>query len=98
MSTSHRAISLYRSILRVHRDRLPYHMRILGNSYVRNEFKLHKDSSSRHLEPFFDEWEKYVEKVKGRTMAIGKDLSDSENNKLSSDQRSRLNEFKKAVK
>ncbi|KAL7563621.1 hypothetical protein ACA910_013361 [Epithemia clementina (nom. ined.)] len=41
-STAPRAVaSLYRSILRAHRQYLPMEMRVLGDSYVKTEFRLH---------------------------------------------------------
>ena len=36
-------LQLYRRILRVHRRKLEPEMRILGDSYVKAEFKAHKD-------------------------------------------------------
>jgi hypothetical protein len=34
-STRQHALGLYRAILRSHRQRLPFHLRQLGDSYVR---------------------------------------------------------------
>lgn len=36
-------LQLYRRILRTHRKVLPPEMRLLGDEYVKSEFKLHKD-------------------------------------------------------
>ena len=37
-------------------------MRDLGNAYVRNEFKLHKNSNNvTHVERFLNEWEQYLQ-------------------------------------
>jgi len=35
VATRQRALSLYRNILRAHREKLPYHLRELGDKYVR---------------------------------------------------------------
>jgi hypothetical protein len=35
MSGRAKALSLYRRILRTHRQKLPYHLRELGDTYVR---------------------------------------------------------------
>lgn len=42
--TKPRIFSLYRNILREHKRKLPFEMRQIGDSYVRNEFKLHKNA------------------------------------------------------
>lgn len=35
MATSGEALALYRRILRLHRQKLPFHLKQLGDSYVR---------------------------------------------------------------
>lgn len=35
-------LNLYRSIVRLHRKKLPPALRTMGNAYVRHEFDLHK--------------------------------------------------------
>lgn len=59
--TSTRAIKLYRSLLKAHRKHLPFEMRAIGDTYVRSEFRLHKNAKVEHLEGFFSEWEKYLD-------------------------------------
>jgi hypothetical protein len=49
------ALRLYRAILTAHKG-LPEEMRVIGNLYVREEFKLHKNAKPEHLQPFFDQW------------------------------------------
>jgi hypothetical protein len=52
-------LKLYRSILRLHRL-LPAELRVLGDNYVKNEFRLHfhvKDEPV--LLTFFKEWSQY---------------------------------------
>lgn len=58
-----RALGLYRSLLKAHRNYLPREMRQLGDSYVKSEFKLHKNAKPEHLEGFFQEWEKYLNQI-----------------------------------
>ena len=36
-------IPLYRRLLRAHRTKLPRDMRLLGDEYVKNEFRAHRD-------------------------------------------------------
>jgi hypothetical protein len=46
---------LYKTILRVHRA-LPAEIRELGDQYVKDEFRRHKDISKEHVAPFMLEW------------------------------------------
>lgn len=55
-----RAVSLYRTILRLHKTVLPPDMRQLGDKYVRHEFDLHKAAKPEFLDAFFREWEGYA--------------------------------------
>lgn len=55
------ALSLYRAILRAHKNHLPSEMRSLGDSYVKSEFKLHKNvENTAQLDSFFVAWENYL--------------------------------------
>ena len=57
------ALALYRGILRAHR-KMPMEMRMLGDKYVRSEFKLHKPvTNPAQLEPFFVAWEDYLDQM-----------------------------------
>eukprot|EP00808_Paulinella_micropora_P021628 g1661.t1 len=73
------ALRLYRGILRSHRARLPADMRALGDRYVRQEFKAHKDAAPEHLRKFFPEWLAYLEALQEASpdelQNIGKDMS-----------------------
>ncbi|CAJ1953324.1 unnamed protein product [Cylindrotheca closterium] len=58
------ALSLYRAILRAHKDNLPAEMRSLGDAYVKSEFKLHKTvEKTVQLDAFFTAWEEYLNQV-----------------------------------
>ncbi len=57
------ALSLYRGILRAHR-KMPMEMRMLGDTYVRSEFKLHKPvTKEAQLNAFFLAWEEYLDQI-----------------------------------
>ena len=57
------ALALYRGILRAHR-KMPMEMRMLGDKYVRSEFKLHKSvTNPAQLGPFFVAWEEYLDQM-----------------------------------
>ena len=46
---------LYKIIFKLHKS-LPAELQLIGNSYVRNEFKLHKNASPEHVRVFMTEW------------------------------------------
>jgi hypothetical protein len=50
------ALRLYKAIMRAHKTVLPEAMRSLGDTYVREEFKLHKTAKPQHLHGFFTAW------------------------------------------
>ncbi|KAL5010422.1 hypothetical protein ScPMuIL_012727 [Solemya velum] len=50
--------ALYKGILRLHRG-LPRDLKAIGDQYVKEEFRLHKDVSSEEGAVFLEEWKKY---------------------------------------
>ena len=46
---------LYKIIFQLHKS-LPVELQQIGNSYVRSEFKLHKNASPDHVKIFMTEW------------------------------------------
>lgn len=75
-----RVLSLYRRVLRQHRLKLTAEMRVLGDRYVKDEFRKHRTAPSEFLPRFFEEWEKYEEHL-DRQMpqsgSIGKPLGEA---------------------
>lgn len=64
MTTANRALTLYRSILRAHTKYLPQEMKGIGDSYVKSEFRLHKDvTSPEQLQQFFVAWDDYLDQL-----------------------------------
>lgn len=55
-----KSLTLYRSILREHKRRLPANMKALGDTYVKQEFRLHKEAKPEHLKRFIHSWENYL--------------------------------------
>ncbi|XP_069816724.1 succinate dehydrogenase assembly factor 3, mitochondrial [Dendropsophus ebraccatus] len=51
--------SLYKKILLLHRT-LPLHLRALGDQYVRDEFRRHKNVPQAEAKVFMKEWEGYA--------------------------------------
>lgn len=53
-------INLYRHILKLHRL-LPSEMRVIGDNYVKTEFRLHRSVLETNvLETFYSEWSEYA--------------------------------------
>jgi hypothetical protein len=48
-------LRLYKTILRLHQS-LPYELRELGNQYVRDEFRRHKNAQPEFVTNFMIEW------------------------------------------
>uniref|UniRef100_A0A7S0AQM6 Succinate dehydrogenase assembly factor 3 n=1 Tax=Minutocellus polymorphus TaxID=265543 RepID=A0A7S0AQM6_9STRA len=64
------ALNLYRSILRAHANHLPPNMRGLGDTYVKNEFRLHKaTTNTEQLAQFYTEWQKYLDHLQSTARA-----------------------------
>ena len=58
------AISLYRNILRAHKRYLPHEMKGLGDSYVKNEFRLFKNvKDENQLDQFYSSWQQYLQQI-----------------------------------
>jgi hypothetical protein len=61
-------IPLYRRILRAHRMFLPNQMRLLGDEYVKAEFRAHRSTENPvHIIGFLTEWQMYAQKVEGES-------------------------------
>lgn len=59
-------IPLYRRLLRAHRKHLPPEMRVLGDEYVKSEFRAHRAVENPvHIVGFLSEWQTYVQRVEG---------------------------------
>ena len=56
---------LYRSILRLHSKHLPYRMRVIGDAYVKSEFRLHKNVTNEiQKAQFLQGWMSYLTTMK----------------------------------
>jgi len=98
MSAQGRAMLLYRSILREHRNRLPAAMRKMGNAYVRNEFALHLKAKPEHVVKFYSAWEEYLQGLRQKGSGFGADLDAQAENALSKEQRAKLSELKEETR
>ncbi len=48
-------LTLYKAIFRLHRS-LPPELKAIGDAYLRQEFKQHKDAEPAHAVVFMQEW------------------------------------------
>ncbi|KAI9810420.1 MAG: acetate non-utilizing protein 9 [Phylliscum demangeonii] len=59
-------IPLYRRLLRAHRRKLPRPQRLLGDEYVKAEFRRHRDVENPiHIIGFLTEWQLYAQAIEG---------------------------------
>ncbi|KAJ5773278.1 hypothetical protein N7457_008174 [Penicillium paradoxum] len=90
-------LQLYRRILRVHRKLEP-EMRVLGDSYVKNEFRAHRNvENPLHIIGFLTEWQLYAQKVEAEKWK-GEKLEQAKLDKLSDQQLGQLLELMQALK
>ena len=107
------AILLYRDILKEHRRKLPPQLRLLGDNFVRHEFKQHKSAKPEHLSKFYKGWTDYLAMMKKSESNIGKDMKIADLNeqqigklrelneevrKINTEKMNELNELEQEVK
>ncbi|OQR82045.1 hypothetical protein THRCLA_23252 [Thraustotheca clavata] len=90
-------VGLYRSILRLHRKKLEPVMRVLGDRYVRDEFKRHVDAKPEFVAGFLAEWQKYHDMLAQQRDSFGKDLSSDERKLMDDQQKKKLDELRVAA-
>jgi len=91
---------LYKSCLKLHRG-LPIHMKAIGDTYVKDEFRRHKKADPQQTQIFMEAWAKYAIQIskqmglKGPHTAkkLGEDLKVDELDNFSEEQLSQLYEL-----
>ncbi|CAG9939441.1 unnamed protein product [Clonostachys rosea f. rosea IK726] len=99
-------IFLYRRILRAHRKHLPADMRVLGDEYVKAEFRAHRkvDNPAHLASPelplpyigFLSEWQLYAQKIEGDSWK-GQKIDETKLAKMSDEQIQQLYELLQAI-
>ncbi|KAK4105329.1 ACN9-domain-containing protein [Parathielavia hyrcaniae] len=90
-------IYLYRRILRAHRKHLTAGERVLGDEYVKSEFRKHRDIENPvHLIGFHTEWKRYAQFVERGTWLEEK-LDETKIEKMSDEQLAQLYELMKTI-
>ncbi|EPE07974.1 acn9 family protein [Ophiostoma piceae UAMH 11346] len=91
-------IPLYRRLLRAHRKYLPADMRVLGDEYIKAEFRAHrKVDNAQHLIGFLTEWQLYAQKIEGDAW-VGEKLDPQKVSKMNDQQVGQLYELMMAIK
>ncbi|GAA6075654.1 succinate dehydrogenase assembly factor 3, mitochondrial [Tachysurus ichikawai] len=78
-----RVRALYKRILVLHRF-MPIDLRVLGDQYVKDEFRRHKSAAPEQVQCFMKEWEDYKDTLQtqvlkaagSKKMAFGAELSE----------------------
>ncbi|KAK5987695.1 Succinate dehydrogenase assembly factor 3 [Cladobotryum mycophilum] len=90
-------IPLYRRLLRAHRKFLPAEMRVLGDEYIKAEFRAHrKVDNPAHLIGFLSEWQMYAQKIEGESW-VGEKIDHGKLEKMSDEQIQQLYELMQAI-
>ena len=59
-------LPLYRRLLRIHRKKLEPEARLFGDTYVKAEFRRHKDvENPLHIVGFLTQWQQYGQQLEG---------------------------------
>ncbi|KAI0008901.1 P-loop containing nucleoside triphosphate hydrolase protein [Xylariaceae sp. FL0662B] len=76
-------IPLYRRLFRAHRKYLPAEMRLLGDEYIKAEFRAHRNvDNPAHLIGFLTEWQLYAQKIEGDSW-VGEKIDPAKVEKMS---------------
>ncbi|OAK95171.1 acetate non-utilizing protein 9, mitochondrial precursor [Phaeosphaeriaceae sp. SRC1lsM3a] len=90
-------IPLYRTILRTHRKRLGVEERVLGDMYVKAEFRAHKNIDNPvQIIGFLSEWQMYAQTLQGESWK-GEKMDKTKVDKMSDQQIGQLYELMQAI-
>ncbi|OCK81490.1 ACN9-domain-containing protein [Lepidopterella palustris CBS 459.81] len=91
-------IPLYRRLLRAHRMKLPLQERLLGDQYIKSEFRAHRDIENPvQIIGFLTEWQLYAQHIEGETWK-GARMEREKIDKMSDQQIGQLYELMKAIR
>lgn len=89
--------ALYRQVLRVHRDKLPGPLRMLGDGYAAEEFRRHLQggrTSDAQWQEFGSQWQAYVAALRETQPELVPDIVQLD---LTPEQRVQLEQLKQAA-
>lgn len=91
-------IPLYRRLLRAHRKHLPPQMRILGDEYIKSEFRAHRSVDNPvHIVGFLTEWQTYAQQIEGESWR-GEKMDKSKVDKMSDEQVAQMYELMRSIR
>ncbi|CAG8566502.1 4090_t:CDS:1 [Cetraspora pellucida] len=98
-------LALYRQLLRAHR-KLPPSLRLLGDDYVKSEFRRHQNITNPiHIVGFLSEWQSYLEEIRQQSklesteeIKFGKKIELEDLEKFSDQQLGQLYELRNETK
>lgn len=91
-------IPLYRRLLRTHRKHLPKEMRLLGDEYIKSEFRSHRNIENPvHIIGFLSEWQMYAQKLEGDEW-IGEKMDQGKIEKMSDQQLGQMYELMQSIR
>ncbi|KAF3015551.1 hypothetical protein G7054_g4470 [Neopestalotiopsis clavispora] len=91
-------IPLYRRLFRAHRRHLPAEMRLLGDEYIKAEFRSHRETENpAHIIGFLTEWQLYAQKIEGDAWQ-GEKIDPAKIEKMSDQQMGQLYELMQAIR
>jgi hypothetical protein len=94
-------VGLYRQILRVHRQKLPGPLRLLGDSYASEEFRRHLQgkTSAAQWQEFGKQWSSYVSMLKGSADLVNRsgDIPEDVQQALNPQQQEQLMKLQQAA-
>ena len=90
-------IPLYRRLLRIHRKRLGPEERVFGDTYLKAEFRRHRDTENPlHIVGFLTEWQQYGQQLEGENWKEQK-IDSAVLDKLSDQQVGQMYELLQAI-
>ncbi|KUJ24090.1 ACN9-domain-containing protein [Mollisia scopiformis] len=91
-------IPLYRRLLRAHRKHLPQDMRLMGDEYIKSEFRAHRNVENPvHIIGFLTEWQMYAQKLEGDSW-LGERMDPGKIEKMSDQQLGQMYELLQAIR
>ncbi|TKA75530.1 Succinate dehydrogenase assembly factor 3, mitochondrial [Friedmanniomyces simplex] len=91
-------IPLYRRLLRSHRKYLTPELRVLGDEYVKSEFRAHRDTENPvHIVGFLSEWQRYAQMIEGDSWR-GEKMDKGKVDKMSDEQIAQMYELMQAIR
>ncbi|KAK0263026.1 hypothetical protein LTR91_011281 [Friedmanniomyces endolithicus] len=91
-------IPLYRRLLRSHRKHLTPELRVLGDEYIKSEFRAHRDTENPvHIVGFLSEWQRYAQMIEGDSWR-GEKMDKTKVDKMSDEQIAQMYELMQAIR